>query len=381
MGTLRVLAAGIGLATLWPWPASGQAGGREETWPRVPEAPPAFTLRYRATKRDVGGRASGERMLEYERLKYGYMVSEGKATRKQAEEVLAQMAADAARRPRPPESFEVSVAARDGKLLYTREQSGRRDHVLYDGKRTYALSSRNSLLHITGRFDFVEMEDFPIPGLSLPYVPVVSGPPAEIGGSGASIKAVFRSPLVNVSGADGISYARSVAESEGGGAPTLRRLTISTRPNAPTQSWEFGARQALGDVTVAGQMRLTQYEPKSFVWRGRPSPSVPATVTDFTLISATTTPPDLAAFDPRAWLKRGTDVQDDRGGSPVVFRYKDQAGSLEELLSLARRHELPVSGGGLRAMVSGIFVGAALLCGAAALWWARRRRPGAHVRK
>jgi hypothetical protein len=289
------------LATLitLPW-ITCQAKGQINP-PAVSTLSPPFTLTYDLVVRHPNAKQQDEHLLNYKRQQYDLQVKQGTMTRQQAIQMLNALANSST--PQQEHHRIVLSCNTKGRLLY--QDNNEEDHtsnfVLYDGKETYSFTlspQRNILMnfYVEPNCAFWRMDFFPLPGLNLPYVPLLIALEIQTNAQGhmpqAKVKAVLmraRMPENIVPCHDPVMEAEII-----GNILRPRKITLFVGANTPLDEWDYRDYTSFKNCWLSSSFSWTRWSSLA--------PSQVGTIADFKLVRASPTALSDQQFNPKTWL-------------------------------------------------------------------------------
>jgi len=341
-----------------------------------------FTLRYKMVKRYNSSAKTLKRMLDSNIFSVKQEVKEGRLSADEGEEGI-KIIKKALEHGLPVGTGTITITGHDGKLRRDWDPGG--DPAIYDGHNTYSYNVPNNRLTVNHEFTFYSFQEMPLPGVGLPGLPLVKL--ATRGASETEYRGDVFNNTANAPTSGGPMYLPGTLETSADSGKRIRVLGMLSLSNkVPYQKWEFLAHTAFGSLLIASHIRVSQYDHSDI--RGIQAGKVDvASVTDFTLLSASDKPVSDALFapeqfltarkgDPRDYRNMGSDVQWNETPEPVAYEYMPGK-SLEEQRDAAAKVQKETKDfaaaeqRGQRSRTGPILIGTLLVVAA---WWILRRR-------
>lgn len=300
-----------------------------------------FTLTYQVTAHDLRPAALRARQVADAEKATGEALAAGRLPKNMAGYYAVQNAALA--RPRPNEHFDLTLSARDGRLLYLSNRSGRdqkagtKSAILLDGDREYEVNGETSaMINNDGwrnapvyRGENVARLPFcPLPGVGFPGVDLIQNPVrAQATPPGARFTGLV--PRLNLIGDPPYRPGEIKAILYQG---RLRVVSLAVGPRAvPHQAWHITAFRLMQDHWVGTTMVMTTYEN-----------GTPTSEARYRLIEARPEALEAPAFAMDNYLAQGASVFDSAGIS-ISFPYDPKGGTLKEQAAKARAARTPAA--------------------------------------
>ncbi len=258
-----------------------------------------FTLRYAVTIRNQQTTASLRHEYQQLRTSYQTELSKDPFFQPVPEEFYMPFATFQQRRNRTRHVV-ITVSSNDGKLLYQTVEDNDSYSQVYDGHNTQTFGNGHAGATETGRPPV--MADCPMPAVGLPYLPLLQD--ATLVGLAAQRQTWNASifDVGTVQGQDQPYYMNGLAHA------TRRDGTwkLLDTDNS-SQQWQFFQHQRFQNLWLASRMRLIKYDINALPPSGQfttlqsamgwfRTMRYPSEVSDYRLLSASSTPFDLASL-------------------------------------------------------------------------------------
>lgn len=297
-----------------------------------------FTLTYAVTVRDTRSAALRLKNVADQRKGIAEELASGLMTPQQAAGFETQAASLGDHRP--DEHFDITLSARDGKLLYLSTRGGRylkekiKDAILLDGDKAYeavgseAVSIENDAWRSAPVYRGENVDRlgfFPLPALGLPNVDLIQHPGRAVTTAGGHLQIEGAVPRFNIIEGGETPYKPGVIEAVPVGG-TLRVLSLKVgSASVPQQSWAWTAFQRFQGQWLGTKMRMVGYEE-----------AAPSYTADYALTEARSSAAALSAFEITSSLADGATVTDSSDGNTFAFHYSALGGSLAQQEQRAR---------------------------------------------
>lgn len=311
-----------------------------------------FTLTYQVTVLDVRTPALREKDKTDQQMGIKRAIAEGHMTPQQAGDEQKQALTMGLHRP--DEHFQITLSARDGKLLYLSNRSARdqkngtKSAIILEGDREYeANDPMNGMINndawksapIYGDENVDRLAFCPLPGAGMPGVDLVQSPVRA--GTMVDGHTHFRGrvPLLNLVGADPVYRVGEIDTVSVGGHLRVVSLLVGA-PAVPLEAWKMTAFRLFQDHWIAAQMQMTEYEAALLFDEEPLLTDLPTSVSTYKLTEAEPTAREASAFEVGTYLIKGAGVFDDSTGRSHIFNYDPLGGTLKEQAEAVRKKEL-----------------------------------------
>lgn len=310
-----------------------------------------FTLTYQVMVRDVRTPALREKDKTEQQNGIKRAVAEGHMTPQQADDYQKQALTMGLHRP--DEHFQITLSARDGKLLYLSNRSardqknGKESAIVLEGDKEYEAADatgaiinndawRNAPTYADENVD--RLAFCPLPGVGLPGVDLIQAPMPPSGLPNGHFLYAGLVPRLNLIDGETLYKAGSVETARDQRRLKVVRLSVGT-PSVPQQTWQMTAFRLFQDHWLATKMQWTEYE-ASFAEAGEQlALDLPTATADYQLIEARPAALDASAFEIGTYLRSQVTVSDNSTGTTLTFAYVKGGGALKEQAESAHKKD------------------------------------------
>ena len=308
-----------------------------------------FTLTYQVMVHDVRTAALRAKDVTDQQEFIKRAVAEGHMTRQEADDYQKQGLTLG--QHQPDVHFQITLTARDGKLLYLSNRSARdqkngtKSAIVLEGDKEYESADatgalinndawRNAPVYRDENVD--RLAFCPMPGGGLPNVDLIQAPlpPSRLPGGHFLYQGAV--PRLNWIDDETPYRAGSVETALDQGRLKVVRLTVGL-PSVSQQTWQMTGFRLFQGHWLATRMQWTEYEASSAEAGEKLTSDLPTATADYKLIEARPTALDASALEIGTYLRNQASVSDNSTGITLTFAYNKNGRTLKEQSEAARK--------------------------------------------